>query len=592
MPLVAPVATTGWGRVNMEAFVPVGGGVFAREYGSGAAVSARRGQKAGVARVRMVISEEVESGAKFLSETALEKARNGNKIEKIKLAKDGSVMWEEVHELSKLLQEGSVSWKDISGDDLEVRLKWAGLFHRKKATPGRFMMRLKVPNGLLNSKQLRFFHDALHKYGDDACGDITTRMNIQLRGVKLEDASDVCNGLYEVGLSSVMSGMDNVRNMVGSPIAGIDPQEMVDTRELCIAINDMITNNGKGRAELANLPRKFNITVSGSRDDFAHTHINDIGFVPMKNPATGEVGFNVVIGGFFSIKRAAEAIPMDVWLPYEDVVRFCENVLIWFRDNGDRKNRQASRLMYMVDQMGMDGFRAAIEATMGAPLFHAVSGGPEYDTPAPRRDVSGVHPQKQQGLSWVCANVPAGRLATADFAALADLADKYSAGEMRVTVEQNVLFPNVPNERVAELVAEPLLAKFKVRPGRISSGLVSCTGAQFCPVAIIETKNRAVALAAELDKLLELPRDIRLHFTGCPNSCAQVQVADIGLMGAPAKKNGKAVEGVKIFVGGSIGEGAEFGDIHTKSVPCDFEDLIPAVSQILIEKFGATVRET
>lgn len=541
-------------------------------------------------QIPSMVLDQVKSGGMFISSEALERAEKGNKVEKLKLEKAGSEMWTEIHELSALLREGKTKWEDINLDDMETRLKWAGLFHRRKRTPGRFMMRLKVPNGLLNSEQLRYFASAVRPYGSDGCIDITTRMNIQLRGVILDDASDICNKLYEVGLTSFMSGMDNVRNMVGSPIAGIDPMEMVDTRELCIQINDMITNNRRGRPELSNLPRKFNICVSGSRDDFAHTHINDIGLNPIPHDQTGQMGFNVVIGGFFSIKRAAEAIPMDAWLPYDDVVSFCEDVLFWFRDNGARKNRQAARLMYMIDQMTMEGFREAIESHRGKSLERAQKGGPEFQTDVPRRNILGVHKQKQEGLSWVGACVPVGRLTADDVDALADLADKYSSGELRITVEQNVIFPNVADDRIEEILAEPLLQKFKVRPGSISANLVSCTGSQFCPVALIETKQRAKELAERLDEAVEVPRDVRLHMTGCPNSCAQAQVADIGLMGSPAKKDGKAVEGVRIFLGGKIGEGAELGDTDGTRYPADVEDLFPVIRDLMIERFDAKLK--
>lgn len=538
-----------------------------------------------------MVADKLESGARYISEAALEKARAGNKFEKIKLEKDGSEMWTEVHELSKLLRDGKTNWEDLNVDDIDVRLKWAGLFHRGKRTPRRFMMRLKVPNGILTSEQLRFLAKAIEPYGEDGCADITTRMNIQLRGVKLEDASAICDGLYDIGLTSFMSGMDNVRNMVGSPIAGIDPLELIDTRQLCTEINDMITNNRRGRPELANLPRKFNICVSGSRDDFAHTHINDIGLVPVPHDVTGEVGFNVVIGGFFSIKRNAEAIPMDVWLPSSKVVDFCEKVLLWFRDNGDRKNRQAARLMYMVDQLTMSGFRDVIEAACGTPFERAQTGGEAFSTPVPRRNVLGVHCQKQAGFSWVGACVPAGRLTADDFLQLADLADKYSKSELRLTVEQNVIFPNVADSVVDALVAEPLLQeKFKVRPGTFTANLVSCTGNQFCGIALIETKSRAMKLATMLDEALDTTRDVRIHFTGCPNSCGQAQVADIGLMGTATRKNGKGVEGVKIFLGGKIGEEAELGEETGEKVAADLEDLFPAIRDLCIEKFGATLK--
>lgn len=566
--------------------------VLPRPY-AGSLCASRRGSKSpNVCANRGVtmIAEAVESGGRHLPMEALERARGGNKFEKVKLKKDGSVMWTEINELSALLREGKTSWEDLEADDIDIRLKWVGLFHRRKRTPGRFMMRLKVPNGILTSDQLRYFASVLKPYGEDGCADITTRMNIQLRGVTLDDAADICDGLYEHGLTSVMSGMDNVRNMVGSPIAGIDPNELIDTRHLCTAINDMITDNRRGRADLANLPRKFNICVSGSRDDFAHTHINDIGLVPVPHDETGEIGFNVVMGGFFSVKRNAEAVPIDVWLPYDDVVDFCEAVLTWFRDNGDRGNRQATRIMYMMDKLTIPGFRDAIEAHFGKFLRRAQKGGPEYENKVPRRNVLGVHSQKQQGLSWVCACVPAGRLTTEDVVALADLADKYSDGELRTTVEQNVLFPNVSDDRVKDLLAEDLLQKFKVSPGSITANMVSCTGAQFCGVALIETKNRAIEIAKRLDEVVEVPRDIRIHWTGCPNSCGQAQVGDIGLMGTAARKDGKGVEGVRILVGGRIGEDAHLAEQIGKPVPADVEDLFPVLRDLLVERFGAKIK--
>lgn len=534
-----------------------------------------------------------KSGARFLPPEALEKAKTGSKHEKMKLEKCGSAMWTEVHELQKLLREGKTNWEDLNVDDIETRLKWAGLFHRKKRTPTKFMMRLKVPNGILNTEQMRYFVKAIEQYGDEGCIDVTTRMNIQLRGVRLTEAADIVDNLYELGLTCLMSGMDNVRNMVGSPIAGIDPHELVDTRQLCTDINNMITNNRRGRADLANLPRKFNICVSGSRDDFAHTHINDIGLVPIANPnRNGDIGFNVEVGGFFSIKRNEKAIPMDVWLPQEDVVSFCEAALVCFRDNGDRKNRQQARLMYMLDQWGTEKFRDEVARYMGRtePLDRAVK--PSYTDTWERRDVKGVHAQKQPGLSWVCATIPAGRLSASDMSSFADIADKYSNGEMRLTVEQNVLFPNVRNEELDEILSEPIFRKFPIAPGRILGDLVSCTGAEFCGLALIETKNRAIALARRLDETVTVPRTVRMHWTGCKNSCGQVQVADIGLMGAPARSaQGKAVEGVDIYLGGRIGEHPTLGQLVKKGIPCDMDTLLPVVQDLLVENFGAKVKE-
>jgi len=550
-----------------------------------------------------------KSGTEYISEEAMEKAKAGNKQEKMKLAKDGALTgFQEVHEFAAAIREGKTTWEELDIDDADVRLKWAGLFHRRKRTPGRFMMRLKVPNGVVTSEQMRFFAKSVGKYPVEVgVIDITTRQNIQLRGLELQDATDIIDGLYERDLSNVQSGMDNVRNLVGNPIAGLDPHEMIDTRPLCKSINDMITNSGKGNPAMTNLPRKFNIAVSGSRDDFAHTTINDIGLCPCPNKETGEMGFNVIVGGYFSIKRVMESIPMDLWVKPEDATDFCEVMLEVFRDNGDRGDRQKARLIWLIEKWGLDKFRDTVKEAFDA-KFPSKAGALISSQPEPwkgttwaKRDLLGVHEQKQDGLSFVGVNVPVGRILPDEANAIADLADRYSGGEIRLTVEQNLIFVNVKNEDVPKLLAEPFLntGKYFV-PGSaidkpLTRGLVSCTGAQFCGIALIETKNRALELSKRLEEKLKLPRPVRIHWTGCPNSCGQAQIADIGLMGAPARVekevNGKikkvAVEGVNIFLGGRVGEDPFLGDIHKKGVPADFDSLIPVMTEILKEKFDA-----
>ncbi|PSC71680.1 ferredoxin-nitrite reductase [Micractinium conductrix] len=527
------------------------------------------------------------SGLKYLPNEARLRAldRKSAKFEKTKNEKCGSHMWQDVAELAALIREGKTSWADLDLDEVDVRLKWAGLFHRRKRTPGRFMMRLKVPNGEMTSEQLRFLGDCIAPYGADGCADITTRANIQLRGVTLEDADHIIAGLQERGLTSFMSGMDNVRNITGSPIAGIDPHELVDTRALCHELNAAITSNGAGNAALTNLPRKINIGISSSRDDYAHCHINDVGLKAVRDPASGEVGFNVELGGYFSIKRNVMSISGDTFLTQEQVVPYCIALLEVFRDHGARDDRQKARLMWLVEAMGVDPFRAAIEQRMGQTLRREVH--LAYDDEWVRRDVLGVHAQKQEGLFWAGANVPAGRMLAADFHALADAANKYGDGSVRFTVEENVVIPNVPEAKLAEMQAEPIFQRFPIHAGPLLRGLVSCTGSQFCPLALIETKNRALEVVRELEAQLDIPATVRIHVTGCPNSCGQAQVGDIGLMGAPAKLDGKAVEGVKIFLGGKIGENPDLAKEFQKGVPADPAILVPRLRDLLISEFGA-----
>ncbi|KAG2489125.1 hypothetical protein HYH03_012351 [Edaphochlamys debaryana] len=530
------------------------------------------------------------SGLKHLSEAARTRAldKKANKFEKVKVEKCGSRAWTDVFELSNLLKEGNTKWEDMNLDDVDIRLKWAGLFHRGKRTPGKFMMRLKVPNGELNARQLRYLATTIAPYGADGCADITTRANIQLRGITLDAADSVIKGLWDVGLTSFQTGMDSVRNLTGNPIAGVDPHELVDTRPILRDMEAMLFNNGKGREEFANLPRKLNICVSSTRDDFPHTHINDVGYEAVRKP-DGQVVYNVVVGGFFSIKRNIISIPLGCSITAEQLLPFTEALLRVFRDHGPRGDRQQTRLMYLVEAVGVEKFRALISEYMGGATF----GEPvhvHYDQPWERRNILGVHPQKQAGFSWVGACVPAGRMHAADFDEIAAVAEKYGDGTVRITCEENVIFPNIPDAKVQAMLAEPLFQRFKVFPGALLAGMVSCTGNQFCGFGLAETKARAVKVVEALDEQLELTRPVRIHFTGCPNSCGQAQVGDIGLMGAPAKLDGKAVEGYKIFLGGKIGENPELATEFATGIPAVESVLVPKLKEILIAEFGAKER--
>lgn len=500
-----------------------------------------------------------------------------NQFERLKSEKDGLAVKAELEAFARM------GWENIPEDDRDHRLKWLGIFFRKR-TPGQFMLRLRLPNGILTSGQMRMLGAIIHPYGEQGVADITTRQNLQLRGIPIEEMPQILGYLKEVGLTSIQSGMDNVRNITGSPLAGIDPDELIDVRGLTRKVQDMITNNGEGNPSFSNLPRKFNIAICGCRDNSVHAEINDLAFVPaFKN---GRLGFNVLVGGFFSARRCAEAIGLDVWVDPRDVVPLCEAVLLVYRDHGLRANRQKARLMWLIDEWGLEKFRAAVERQTGHPLLRAAE---KDEVVWHKRDLLGVHAQKQPGLNFVGLHVPVGRLNALEMMELARLAEVYGSGELRLTVEQNVLIPNVPDSRVASLLKEPLLKKFSPNPGPLQRGLVSCTGNQFCNFALIETKNRAVALMEELEAELEIPQTVRIHWTGCPNSCGQPQVADIGLMGTTARKDGRVVEAVDIYMGGEVGKDAKLGECVRKGIPC--EDLKPVLVELLREHFGARPRQ-
>ena len=508
---------------------------------------------------------------------AAKKQEKLNKFEKFKAEKDGLAIKDELEKFAEL------GWEAMDQTDLQHRLKWVGIFYRP-VTPGKFMLRMRTPNGILTSQQMGVLGEIVQRYGEDGSADITTRQNLQLRGVRLEDIPDIFARLEDAGMTSMQSGMDNVRNITGSPMAGIDEDELMDTRELVRKVQDAITNNSQGNYEFTNLPRKFNIAIEGGRDNSVHAEINDIAFVPAYKD--GILGFNVLVGGFFSPQRCEGAIPLNAWVsPNQDVVNLSTAILRVFRDQGSRGNRQKTRLMWLIEELGMDQFRSLVEQEFGGSLASAAE---KDEIDRQKRDHLGVFPQKQEGLNYVGMHVPVGRLSADEMLDFARLAEVYGESEIRLTVEQNVIIPHIATENLDAFLGEPLLQKFSIKPEPLQRALVSCTGAQFCNFALVETKTRAVELAKALDEQLDLPRPVRIHWTGCPNSCGQPQVADIGLMGTKVRKDGKSVEGVNIYLGGKVGKDAQLGQRVQKGVAC--EDLLPVLQELLIENFGAKAK--
>ncbi len=506
-----------------------------------------------------------------------------NKVEKVKAAKDGLDVKNELEHFAK------IGWEAVDKEDLETRLKWLGIFYRP-VTPGQFMIRMRVPNGVVTSEQMRVLAAGIERYGEDGTADITTRQNIQLRGVRIEDIPALFKRFKEVGLTSIQSGMDNVRNLTGSPVAGIDPDELIDTRAMNQKVQDMITNHGEGNYAFTNLPRKFNIAIEGARDNSIHAELNDLAFIPAYKD--GVLGFNVLVGGYLSAQRCAESIPLGVWLPAndEDVVELSRAILTVYTQNGGKEGLRASRpkarMMWLIETWGVEKFRAEIEKEFGKPLAPAAE---TDEITQDKKDHLGIHPQKQEGYSYVGLHVPMGRLDAESMFELARLAEVYGNGEIRLTVEQNAIIPYIANENLDTFLTESLLEKFSINPNTLSRSVVSCTGARYCNFAIIETKQRAWKIAQELDKELEIPNRVRLHWTGCPNSCGQPQAGDIGLMGTKVRKDGQAVEGAKILTGGKVGKGAELGTMINKGVAC--EDLKVTLRNLLIEEFDAKLKD-
>jgi ferredoxin-nitrite reductase len=488
-----------------------------------------------------------------------------NKIEAIKAEKDGLDV---IDDLARFAEEG---FGAIPEDDFE-RLKWYGLF-RRKPTPGYFMLRLRIPNGILNSVQMRELANLTVCFGRGTA-DITTRQNIQLRWLTIEQAPALFERLRMVGLTSQQSGMDNVRNYVGCPIAGLDPDEVLDASPLTYALQAALLN----KRAYSNLPRKFNVSIAGCRQDCGHAQANDLGFTPATAP-DGTTGFNVWVGGALGGKEPRLGEPLDLFARPDEVVELACRVLEVFRDHGPRESRLHARLKVLLGHWGVARFRAEVERYLGR--TPAPAGRDEVRTHG--GDHIGVHAQQQPGRVYVGLLVPVGRISGMQMKELARLADEYGAGELRLTSDQNVLIPHVAEARLPALLTEPLLTELSPTPHPVMRGLVTCTGNDYCHFSLIDTKGRGLELARSLE--MRMPNldpavRLRLHMSGCPHACGQHQIADIGLQAARVRRDGVVLDAADVFRGGRLGPG---GLLATKTDDNVTFDELPGLIEADIE---------
>ena len=475
-----------------------------------------------------------------------------NKIEALKQAKDGLDVFPD---LLRYAREGHSA---IDPDDFE-RLKWYGLFHRK-ATPGYFMLRLRIPNGVLTSEQMAAIGEIANRCGRGQA-DITTRQNIQLRWIEIEDVPWIFQRLSAAGLTSQQSGMDNVRNVVGCPIAGLDPNELIDSRPLAVRLQQAII----GHKTFSNLPRKFNLAITGCRDDCIHAQTHDLSFVPALAGDSQTAGFNVLVGGAMGGREPMYARPLDVFVEPGNVVPLATAILEVFRDHGPRESRRTSRLKVLLREWGIERFREVVGERSGRPLAQA-------GEPATTRDGGdhiGVTAQRQPGRRIVGCLVPVGRITGDQLIDFGRLAGKYGEGELRLTVQQNVLIPHVRESRLDALLAEPLLETFSPEPSPWMRSVVTCTGTEYCHFSLIDTKGEAVKLAHALDARYEIDAPVRLQMSGCPHACGQHRAGEIGLLGSRVRRDEAIVDAADLFVGGKLGEDAALGERVTTGVLVD-----------------------
>ncbi len=453
-------------------------------------------------------------------------------------------------------------------------LKWVGVFFREP-TPGRFMMRLRMPNGFTNSQQLRAIADVSRQLGDNVV-DITTRQQIELRGVAIENIPGIWEKLRSVHLHSLQTGMDNVRNINGCPLAGLNRDELLDASPVVFELDRIIVGQD-GNPEFTNLPRKFNVTVTGCPDNCTHNESQDIAFVPAR---VGErIGFNILVGGKMGSGGFTPASALNVFVEAHAAAGVAAELIRIYRDHGPRDTRAKCRLAFLIEEWGIARLREELVARLGRELKTA---GDDMRRPG-QADHLGITPQKQPELVAVGLCVPTGRIHPDQIEELAHLSDDYGNGQVRCTTGQNVILANIPGHRVDALLREPLLRQFSPTPSPFFRKLVACTGADYCNLALIETKRRAMELSNALDQ--RLGRDfapMTIHWSGCPAGCGNHQTADIGLRGCQASIAGKTVEAVAVYVGGRSGPNAEAGEQILDTVPCD--EALPAVVASILQQ--------
>lgn len=487
------------------------------------------------------------------------KETKAQKVERLKREKNPWEAWDEVRQFARA-GRGSVlpewtgtyfKWWGIytQGDGLGVTGGTGG----EGKTSEYFMMRIGLPNGLLTAHQLHVIADITAKYARGVA-DITTRQNIQLHWLTIEALPEIVDALTEIGLSPKGACGDVVRNVTGCPLAGLDGHELLDASPLAVEIAQKLTAN----PEFYNLPRKFKISVTGCPIWCSYPEINDVALTALKRMKDGkeEIGYSLRVGGGLSTEPHI-AVRLNAFIPqdkaYEVVKAVCE---IYREQDALRESRTHARIKYLFMKHGWtaESMLAAIEEKLGY-KFDPCAEGPIADDVY--RDHVGVHRQKQDGLSFVGATVLNGRLNPEQLHALATLSETHGDGHLRATIGQNIVLVNIPNEKVKDVVKGITDLGLQVEPTVFYRGAVACTGTEFCKLAIAETKGFAKWLVGEMEERLPgFEQQIRLHVTGCTNSCGQSWIADIGLEGKKVKKDGKLVDAFYFCVGGAVGEHA------------------------------------
>lgn len=503
-----------------------------------------------------------------------------SKNEHVKREKDGLDVWDDIH---RYAEEG---FKSIAKDDF-ARMRWYGIY-QQKPNDGYFMWRVKVPGGRLTPLQLREIGRVTNAYGR-GFSDITTRQDIQLHWMTIESFPDALRRVYKrAGMYTHFACGDTPRNVVACPLGGVLKNETVNVGDLSQKVSDMFKGLGK---EFSNLPRKFKGAISGCPLHCNQPQINDVSAFGVIRTRNGkpERGMGIMAGGGMS-DTPHFAQGLRVFVPeaeiHEKVPQIFKAVATVFREADElRYKRGRARLKFLVADKGWRWTRDEVEKYLGYALEH------DEEIVNPRgalhTDHMGVGEQAD-GLYFVGAAVPRGRWTGNQMLAVAELAEKFAApdrAQVRLSQKQNVLLVNIPKENVDALRKELDDVGLSTNAPRWRESLISCTGNEFCNLAVVETKQRAKEILEYLEQEVQIDTPIMVSVSGCPNSCAQYQVADIGLTGIPSIYNGKKVDGYNVMVGGCFGENPEFGTEIVKKCPAE---IVKKVIGTIVENYKKT----
>ena len=448
------------------------------------------------------------------------------------------------------------------------RFKWSGLFYLNPVKDS-FMARLRIPGGQLKSFQLR----EIAAIADELTSgyvQITTRANLQLRLIQPKDAPEFLRRIQSIGLHTRGAGADNIRNLTSNPTAGIDPHELIDCTPYVQELAQFIIFH----REFYDLPRKFNIAFDGGGLIGSVEDTNDIGIKAIKEG--DQIVFRFVIGGATGHKAFAH--DLGVTVPPSEVVKVTLALLRVYISHGNRGDRKKARLKHLLEKWTLDEYLAETEKLLGCRLQRSLLAPTTIQYPftdIPHSHI-GVYPQKQPGLSYLGVAVPVGQITAKQLIRLADIADHYGSGEIRLTVWQNFIIPNISMTYVETVKREIKRAGFDWKQSNISSGVIACTGNKYCKFSSTDTKGHALELIKYLEGRVDLNVPVNIHFTGCPNSCAQHYMGDIGLLGA---KTSDGREAYHICVGGGFGKNQAIGRQVFKTMA--YDELKPAIEKIL-----------